>query len=355
MIQLYFWLNFLFSRKSEVLGANTKSIQNSKVSVIVTIKNNTQEFKRTLPYLTNQNYSNYEVIVVDDGSDEAEFMALQGFVEEYGSIRLIRNENATVNSGKRSALLLGTAASTGDFLLFTDSDCMPGSSKWISLMMEGVHSPEIDIVIGISPYTKDAGLLNRIILFETLQSASLMIGFLEMGNPYMGLGRNLLLRRLALLESKALEYEPLISGDDDLTVNRLATSRNTSWVKGQDAYVFTTNTKDFQGYMHQKKRHFSAGKYYKLSDKRRLGLLALSHSVFILLTFLIMLLFPAYATVTLLLFLIRSIVVVGVLDRNSKYFSMPIGWCWIFIFDLLLPIYYLVFSANIFFKDIKRW
>ena len=180
-------------------GANTKSIQNSKVSVIVTIQNNTQEFKRTLPYLTNQNYSNYEVIVVDDGSDEAEFMALQGFVEEYGSIRLIRNENATVNSGKRSALLLGTAASTGDFLLFTDSDCMPGSSKWISLMMEGVHSPEIDIVIGISPYTKDAGLLNRIILFETLQSASLMIGFLEMCNPYMGLGRNLLLRRLALL------------------------------------------------------------------------------------------------------------------------------------------------------------
>ena len=105
MIQLYFWLNFLFSRKSEVLGANTKSIQNSKVSVIVTIKNNTQEFKRTLPYLTNQNYSNYEVIVVDDGSDEAEFMALQGFVEEYGSIRLIRNENATVNSGKRLSLI----------------------------------------------------------------------------------------------------------------------------------------------------------------------------------------------------------------------------------------------------------
>lgn len=345
----------MFSRKAAVLGVNKKSIEGSKVSVIVTIKNNTQGFKRTLPYLTNQNYSNYELIVVDDGSNEDEFMALKNFVEEYGSIRLIRNENATVNSGKRSALLLGIEASTGDFILFTDSDCMPGSSNWISLMMEGVHSPEIDIVIGISPYTKDTGLLNRIILFETVQSATLMIGFLEMGNPYMGLGRNLLLRRLALLESKALEYEPLISGDDDLTVNRLATSRNTSWVKGQDAYVFTTNTKDLQGYIHQKKRHFSAGKYYKKADKRRLGLLALSHSVFILLTGLIMVFFPEYATVTLLLFLIRSIVVVGVLDRDSKYFSMPIGWCWIFIFDLLLPIYYLVFSANIFFKDIKRW
>ena len=72
-----------------MLVANKKSTQDSRVSVIVTIKNNTQGFKRTLPYLTNQNYSNYELIIVDDGSNEAEFIALQSFVEEYGSIRLI--------------------------------------------------------------------------------------------------------------------------------------------------------------------------------------------------------------------------------------------------------------------------
>ena len=51
-----------------MLVANKKSTQDSRVSVIVTIKNNTQGFKRTLPYLTNQNYSNYELIIVDDGS-----------------------------------------------------------------------------------------------------------------------------------------------------------------------------------------------------------------------------------------------------------------------------------------------
>ena len=43
----------------------------------------------------------------------------------------------------------------------------------------------------------------------------------------------------------------------------------------------------------------------------------------------------------------------------SKFHSVGLStsdtWCWIFIFDLFLPLYYLVFSSHIFVKDIKRW
>ena len=308
-----------------------------------------------MPYITNQNYPESELIIVYDGTSDNEFHQLQEFINEYGSIQLIRNEQAKMNSGKRAALALGVKAAQGDYVLFTDADCRPGSSNWISLMLGGLTTSEVDVVIGISPYTKDEGLLNRFIQYETLQSASLMIGFLNLGKPYMGLGRNLLFRKRALTDSSVLDFAPLISGDDDLTVNQIAHGKNTTWVKGSDAYVYTRNKKNFSEYIQQKRRHFSAGKYYKKEDRRRLGVLALSHSFFLLVILLWIIFYPQFGTWAIGLFLIRAILVIGVLQSNSKLFTMPVAWCWIFVFDLILPIYYLLFSGYIFIKDIKRW
>lgn len=355
LIQLYYWLNFgvFYNRKG--FGQVEPVLKGKSVSVIVTIQNDVSSFRKNLPYITNQNYPDAELLIVYDGTSDEEFQQLQEFINEYGSIRLIRNEQAKLNSGKRAALALGVEAAQGDYVLFTDADCRPGSSNWISLMLGGLTSSEIDVVIGISPYTKDEGLLNRFIQYETLQSASLMIGFLNLGKPYMGLGRNVLFRKSALTDSSVLDYAPLISGDDDLTVNQIANGKNTTWVKGSDAYVYTRNKKNFKEYIHQKRRHFSAGKYYKKEDRRRLGILALSHSFFLLVILLLIILYPSVSTWAIALFLARAILVVGMLQSNSKLFTMPIAWCWIVVFDLFLPFYYLLFSGYIFIKDIKRW
>jgi biofilm PGA synthesis N-glycosyltransferase PgaC len=355
LVQAYFWIGFLISAKRNKVLISNQSETRDPVSVILTIRNNTEALKKNLPYLTNQNYENFELIIVDDGSSEESFRSLEDFVNEYGDIKLIRNQTSKREGGKRAAIALGLKKAKGDFILFTDSDCRPASSKWILNMMKGVHSPKTDLVIGISPYLKAKGILNKLIQFETLHSASLMIGFLNLGKPYMGLGRNLLIRKDTLKASSALDFAPLISGDDDLTVNKIANAGNTTYVSGYDAYVFTENDKSLKEYIHQKRRHFSAGKYYRTSDKFRLGLLAISQAVFLLSGLILLLLFPEESTVVLGIFLFRSIFVVGKLQLNSKEFSMPIAWCWIFIFDLFLPLYYLVFSSHIFVKDIKRW
>lgn len=348
-------MNFGFVFKRTTFGQVEPVLEGKTVTVVIAIQDDILSFKKNLPYITNQDYPGAELIVVYDGTSDEDFLQLQQLINEYESVRLVRNETAELNSGKRAALALGVQAAQSEFVLFTDADCRPGSSNWISLMLGGVTSPQIDVVIGISPYTKDERFLNRFIQFETLHSASQMIGFLNLGKPYMGLGRNLLFRRQALLDSNALDFAPLISGDDDLTVNKISNSNNTKWVRGADAYVYTKNKKNFKEYIHQKKRHFSAGKYYKKEDQNRLGVLALSHSFFMLIMMLVFILYPQFSTLFLGLFLIRSIVVVGVLQSNAKLFTMPIAWCWIFTFDLFLPIYYLLFSGYIFIKDISRW
>lgn len=129
LIQLYYWLNFgvFYNRKG--FGQVEPVLKGKSVSVIVTIQNDVSSFRKNLPYITNQNYPDAELLIVYDGTSDEEFQQLQEFINEYGSIRLIRNEQAKLNSGKRAALALGVEAAQGDYVLFTDADCRLSSSS----------------------------------------------------------------------------------------------------------------------------------------------------------------------------------------------------------------------------------
>lgn len=86
------------------------------VSVIVPAYNTRHTVKRTLDSVLAQTYSNFEVIVVDDGSPDG----VGEYVEkEYGArIKLIRQDN----KGLAGARNTGAKASRGEYLCFLDSD-----------------------------------------------------------------------------------------------------------------------------------------------------------------------------------------------------------------------------------------
>jgi cellulose synthase/poly-beta-1,6-N-acetylglucosamine synthase-like glycosyltransferase len=72
----------------------------------------------------------------------------------------------------------------------------------------------------------------------------------------------------------------LVSGDDDLLVNRLATAKNTALCLHADAITISKPKQRWRDWWRQKRRHLSVGKYYKLQDRALLALLFLSHVSF---------------------------------------------------------------------------
>lgn len=108
-----------------------------KVSVIIPVFNDVRIF-HTLKSLNQQNYENYEVIVIDDCSDEA----IAPIVSLFQNIKYIRLDN---NQGAYAARNAGIKAAAGEILAFTDSDCIL-DSNWIS---EGVRTLLSDIDVGI--------------------------------------------------------------------------------------------------------------------------------------------------------------------------------------------------------------
>jgi hypothetical protein len=99
--------------------------------------------------------------------------------------------------------------------------------------------------------------------------------------PFMGVGRNLCYRKTFFMEKKAFKGLWRIEcGDDDLFVNLYATEQNTAVVVNPDSLTLSIPKTTWKGYMSQKKRHFHAGKYYRSSDKIKIGLYSASHLIF---------------------------------------------------------------------------
>src|SRR3989344_1919647 len=68
-------------------------------------------------YLEEEKY-NFEVIVVDDGSNDGSLEFVKKFCERHPEFRLIEN----THTGKAGAVTAGVLAAKGDYILFTDMD-----------------------------------------------------------------------------------------------------------------------------------------------------------------------------------------------------------------------------------------
>ncbi len=110
------------------------------VSVIVPAYNSAKTIENCIEALLLQDYPKelYEVIIVDDGSTDSTAKKIRNF-----PIKYIWQEN----SGPASARNRGAAASKGEIILFTDSDCVP-EVNWISEMLKPFKNMDVAAVKG---------------------------------------------------------------------------------------------------------------------------------------------------------------------------------------------------------------
>ncbi len=111
-------------------------------SVIVPTYNRVFSLKRTLESLFCQDFSDFEIIVVDDGSDDGTDVYLKT-LEQQGKIQYIRQPRR----GPAAARTNGLRRATGQFVAFTDDDCVV-PFNWLSHLYLTFQSTEADIVGG---------------------------------------------------------------------------------------------------------------------------------------------------------------------------------------------------------------
>lgn len=247
------------------------------VSIIVAALNEIENLKELIPILERQDYPDYEIIIVDDRSEDGTYDFLINNEDKFKKVKFVRILALPQHfTAKKYALTMGIKKSKNDIILLTDADCRPTSLKWIKSMVNQLTADK-DVVLGFSPYYKFEGFLNQFIRYETFQTALQYLSFAKFGMPFMGVGRNLMYRKERFWKNNGFaSHNGLLSGDDDLLINAIANGNNTEIRIDQPSWVLSEPKLTFKDWVTQKRRHLSVGKVYKFRDKLMLGLLWLS-------------------------------------------------------------------------------
>lgn len=262
--------------------ASTSSRKEEGVTVLVAAHNEFTNLKKLIPKLFEQNYPNFDVMIVNDRSTDRTKRLLEEMMEIYPRLRSVTIKYTPKHvTSKKFALTLGIKVTKNDVILLTDADCMPQSVNWIKKMTEPVREQGKTFSIGFSGYEKKPGFLNSWIQFETLLTALFYLSFGLWKKPFMGVGRNLCYRKSFFMDVKAFKgFWHVEGGDDDLFVNQYATGKNTAIVIDLEANTISHPKTTQSEYFIQKKRHLHAGKYYRGEDKQKIGFYSLSHALF---------------------------------------------------------------------------
>ncbi|NRB82526.1 MAG: glycosyltransferase [Winogradskyella sp.] len=279
-IQILYYLIFLFSFSA--VRPDSKSKKHIPVSVIICAKNEAENLEKNLPYVLNQEYSNYEVVLINDGSSDQTLKIMKQFEAKYDVIKIVDvRTNEAFWGNKKYALTLGIKASKNDFLVFTDADCRPNSSLWLQ-HMSSKFSNEKAVVLGYGAYEKKrSSILNLLIRFETILTALQYFSYAKLGIPYMGVGRNMAYTKELFFNNNGFNgHMSVKSGDDDLFINEVADKNNVALCFVKDSFTISTPEESLKDWIRQKRRHVSTSRLYKLQHKLLLSLFYFSQLTF---------------------------------------------------------------------------
>ena len=353
LINLVYFFSFLSFTTSK---SKNKLHPEVPVSVIICAKNEEENLKNFLPSILEQDYPNFEVVVINDASTDNTLEVIESFQKIDPRVKIVNvQNNEAFWANKKYALTLGIKKAKNEHLLFTDADCAPQTKNWIKEMSRNFQ-PGNAIVLGYGGYFHHKGsLLNKLIRFETLLTAIQYFSYARLGSPYMGVGRNLAYTSSQFYELKGFaNHLHLRSGDDDLFVNEASNAENTAVCFHPDSITRSVPKNSFSEWFHQKKRHVSVAGHYKPKHKFLLGTFYFFRIIFWLVLFALLAL-QVYPTVVL------GVLGVKLLTEAFVYFNAAkklnekdVVWLFPF-FDLFLIFLQLtIFISNLISKP-KHW
>lgn len=355
IVQIFYYFFFLGKPYKHVRKINKEKDEetiNTKlpgISIIITAKNEAENLQQNLPFILDQDYPNFQVVVVNNGSTDQTDDILKTLTNVYPNLYVTYTpvDSEKVNN-KKLALTIGIKAAKYDILLFTEADCKPISNKWVNEYATEFGKGK-DVVIGNCQLENKKGFFQKYILFDNLLFSTKYSSFGLMNKPNFGVGRNMAYRKHLFFDNKGfssllnLEY-----GEDNLFLNKIVNKNNTSVLLSLESMVINKNINNLNSWRRIKAKYLITDKYLKGHKSKLLSIEVLSRYGFLVL-FVILALkgifnFSAYLiVVAALLYLIRYAMQIIITNKNSKLYNAGLFYLSLPIFDFWSPIMDAVF------------
>jgi cellulose synthase/poly-beta-1,6-N-acetylglucosamine synthase-like glycosyltransferase len=323
------------------------SLSDVKVSVIVAVRNEVKSIGNLLNSLLSQDYTQqlYEIIIVDDNSDDHTLRIVEEFVETQkisDRVHLIKLP-ANAGSGKKAALAYGIQQSGGELIVITDADCFAGK-QWISTVASYYDKFRPTMILGPVRMTYDSNsLFGKFQSLEFLSLISSAAGSCNAGFPLLANGANIAFTRDAYDScggfTGSLQYP---SGDDIfmmINIKNQFGAKTIRFLKSEEAIVYTPATVKWTSFIQQRMRWVSKSRGYKDPSLIAVSILVFLTNVWLVTTAFVALFSPGILSLFLSLFLIKFLIDLPLMISYSR-FQRGISLLWLSpVLELLNAVY----------------
>jgi poly-beta-1,6-N-acetyl-D-glucosamine synthase len=352
VIQLaYHW--FFFSRLA-FFKPTTAPAEKLPVSVIIVVHNQYQLIRQNLPELLGQDYPDFEVLVVDDTSDDGSDEVLEKLAETFSNLRVVKlTQSLNWFKGRKFPLSLGIKSASHEFLLLTDIRFRPEGKNWISQMV-AAYTPDTAIALGYATFNTTSKI-NKWLRFMAFYDGMLYLSMALSGMPFKGIGPNLSYRKSLFYRHKGFSSHYVINaGDDELFVNKAATRKNTEIRISADSQVKCTKPMTFIQWLENEKTRLAIRRFFKPGHRMMISLFSAT-TLFFYALFAAMLVIHVQLPVIIGIFLIRllsQLVIFGLIQKKLSEKKL----LWVTpIFDLALSFIDLAIWLRMLFTKKSKW
>jgi poly-beta-1,6-N-acetyl-D-glucosamine synthase len=233
-----------------------------KISVIIPARNEEGNIGALLRALQEQTYPAplIEIIVIDDHSTDS----TADIVSHFAGVRLISLKDDAINSYKKKAIETGIAASTGELIVTTDADCIPGN-HWLATIAAFKEKTNAAFVAAPVRFFSDSSLLQTFqamdfMVLQGITGAAVYRKHLSMSN-----GANLAYERKVFDEVGGFrDIDHIASGDDMLLMHKIAKQypQRVHYLRSTEAIVSTQPMTTWKAFFNQRIRWASKATQY---------------------------------------------------------------------------------------------
>jgi len=245
------------------------SVDENKFTVVIAARNEERNIAACLQTVLSQDIppSRYEIIVIDDRSEDATPQILRGLSARYENLRVITIDSAPSGiSPKKHAVSMGIESASNGIIVFTDADCRVPPS-WLSSIGGYFEDGGTALAQGITSYGYIDGM-NK--LFFGLQSVDFLshgiiaAAAIGAGLPINSNANNMAFRRRAFEEAGGYGSDSGVAlGDDDHLLQRVWRSgKRVRFMTDPRAAVETAPTETVSALFEQRRRWGSVTVHY---------------------------------------------------------------------------------------------
>jgi poly-beta-1,6-N-acetyl-D-glucosamine synthase len=261
------------------------------ISIIIPSRNYEENLKKIVPVLLEQDYPDYQVVVVNDCSTDGTEWYLAGLKLQYPHLKTTRIIQET-DFPNALAITVGIRAASKEWLIFLNPLCVISDKNWLKSFADHL-APEKEVIYGYVNFSKCEGPMQNLLRYEMFDSFIQYGTARLLGMPMPILDVNIAYKREEFLERRgfaAVLESPF--RENELYMNKISTRKNSAYILNSAASVDYADEANWRDLMNFKRKQLLLKQKFTAGQRLYLGMNANSRLVFDILMIILVILSP---------------------------------------------------------------